>query len=87
MLRVKCSQWGLSESQGQQVADAFNCKLGAFPMKYLGLPISDKRLSKGELSDSAEKIEKKLHDAVLDRSPGCKIEAFALFHSKTLGTS
>ena len=80
---------GLSESQGQQVADAFNCKLGAFPMKYLGLPISDERLSKGELSDSAEKIEKKLHDAVLDRSPGCKIEAWpnpsgpgALFHSK-----
>jgi hypothetical protein len=26
-------------------------KLGAFPMTYLGLPISDKRLSKAELSD------------------------------------
>lgn len=29
-------------------------------MKYLGLPISDKRLSKAELNDSPEKIEKRL---------------------------
>lgn len=30
-------------------------------MKYLGLPLSDKRLSRAELSDSLEKIEKRLH--------------------------
>jgi hypothetical protein len=49
---------GLSVEEGQKVADAFNCKLGTFRMKYLGLPISDRRLSKVELSDSAVKIEK-----------------------------
>jgi hypothetical protein len=51
---------GLSEAESQNVADVFNCKLGKFPMKYLGLPISDRRLSKAELSEPAEKIEKRL---------------------------
>ena len=51
---------GLSELESQKVADAFNCNLGKFPIKYLGLPISDRRLSKAELSDSPEKIEKRL---------------------------
>jgi hypothetical protein len=47
---------GLSE----EVADAFNGKLSKFPMKYLGLPISDRRLTMAELSDAAEKMEKRL---------------------------
>jgi hypothetical protein len=51
---------GLSEQESQRVADAFNCNLGSFPMKYLGLPISERRLSKSELSDSADKMEKRL---------------------------
>lgn len=49
---------GLTQDESQKIAEAFNCKLGAFPMKYLGLPISDRRLSKGELSDSVDKVEK-----------------------------
>lgn len=51
---------GLSEEAGQEVADAFNFKLGRFPMKYLGLPISNSRLSMAELSGAAEKMEKRL---------------------------
>lgn len=51
---------GLSEELGQEVANAFNCKLSNFPMKYLGLPISDRRLTMAELSDAAEKMEKRL---------------------------
>ena len=51
---------GLLAQEIQKVADAFNCKLGRFPMKYLGLPISDRRLSKAELRDSADKIERRL---------------------------
>jgi hypothetical protein len=47
---------GLSE----EVADAFNGKLSKFPMKYLGLLISDRRLTMAELSDAAEKMEKRL---------------------------
>lgn len=50
--------WGLRIAK--KMADLFNCRLGEFPMKYLGLPISDKRLSKLELSDLADKIEKRL---------------------------
>ena len=51
---------GLLEGAGMEVANAFNCKLGTFPMKYLGLPISDRRLSMAELSGAAEKMEKRL---------------------------
>lgn len=51
---------GLTPMESQRIADAFNCKLGVFPMKYLGLPISDKRLSKLELSESADKIDNRL---------------------------
>jgi hypothetical protein len=29
----------------QKVANMLNCKLGAFPFVYLGLPISDRKLS------------------------------------------
>jgi hypothetical protein len=51
---------GISEVKDEEIASAFNCKLGHFPMKYLGLPISYKRLSKKELSFSASKVEKRL---------------------------
>lgn len=51
---------GISEEDLELIADAFNYKLGEFPMKYLGLPISFKRLSKEELGASAGKVEKRL---------------------------
>jgi hypothetical protein len=51
---------GINEVEAGETANAFNCKLGHFPMKYLGLPISYKRLSKEELSFSATKVEKRL---------------------------
>jgi hypothetical protein len=57
-VKSKVFSVGLTVEEGQKVADNFNCKLGTFPMKYLGLPINDRRLSKIELSDSAMKIEK-----------------------------
>ena len=41
-LRSKVFTVGLSEQESQRVADVFNCKLGSFPMRYLGLPISDR---------------------------------------------
>jgi hypothetical protein len=37
---------GLFEQESQRVVDAFNYKLGSFPMKYLGIPINNIRLSK-----------------------------------------
>ena len=46
--------------EGTQIADTFNCKLGKFSMKYLGLPISDKRLTKLELSEAPVKTENRI---------------------------
>ena len=43
-----------------RIANALNCKVGKFPMKYLGLSISYKRLTKEELSESAGKVDKRL---------------------------
>jgi exonuclease III len=51
---------GINEVEAEGIAKVFNCKLGHFPMKYLGLPISFKRLSKEDLSFSANKVEKRL---------------------------
>lgn len=39
---------GIDEKESIAIADAFNCSLGRFPMKYLGLPINFRRLSKEE---------------------------------------
>ena len=43
-----------------RIANTLNCKVGKFPMKYLGLSISYKRLTKLELSESTGKVEKRL---------------------------
>jgi hypothetical protein len=47
---------GIDDVETARIADAFNCKVGKFPMKYLGLPISYKRLSKEELSYGGRSI-------------------------------
>jgi hypothetical protein len=36
---------GTTTTRKQQIADRLNCKLGAFPFIYLGLPISDRKLT------------------------------------------
>jgi hypothetical protein len=36
---------GQSTEIQHRVADMLNCKLGAFPFVYLGLPISDRKLT------------------------------------------
>lgn len=51
---------GIDELEGGGIVDAFNCKLGVWLMKYLGLPIGFNKLSKAQLSGPAEKIEKRL---------------------------
>lgn len=51
---------GADEGEAQRVADIFNCKLGKLPIGYLGVPISDGRLSAAELGIPSEKIEKRL---------------------------
>ena len=36
---------GVDQHKKVRIANLLNCKLSAFPIKYLGLPVSDRRLS------------------------------------------
>ena len=51
---------GLTEEEQQIVATSLNCKLGSFPMKYLGMPVSDCKISKAQLRFVSDKTEKRL---------------------------
>lgn len=42
------------------VVEALSYKLGVFPMKYLGLLVSDYKISKDQLKYVIDKIEKRL---------------------------
>jgi hypothetical protein len=47
---------GLEEGAKQRVANLLNCKLGKFPIKYLGLLVSDRPLSVAEWGFLMEKV-------------------------------
>jgi hypothetical protein len=47
---------GVSDDDRIRVEDALNCKLGSFPIRYLGLPVSDKRLSVADWFFLTEKV-------------------------------
>jgi hypothetical protein len=47
---------GVATDEQKRVACALNCKLGSFPLRYLGLPISDKRLTVADWSFLTEKV-------------------------------
>ena len=51
---------GLEEEVSNRIATQLNCNLGKFPMKYLGIPIGDRRLTKDVMNIPAEKVQKKL---------------------------
>jgi hypothetical protein len=51
---------GLSEEEQQETVRVLNCKLGSFPMKYLGMPISDCKVTKAQLKYVSDKTEKRL---------------------------
>jgi hypothetical protein len=47
---------GVTDLEQHRVANMLNCKLGAFPMKYLGLPVSDRPLRVADWSFLPEKV-------------------------------
>jgi hypothetical protein len=47
---------GFSKVEQCRVAAALNCKLGSFPFRYLGLPMSDKRLTVADWFFLTEKV-------------------------------
>lgn len=48
------------EQEVQQLAQIMGCKASNFPIKYLGLPLSNKRLQKQQYMELIQKIENKL---------------------------
>jgi len=51
---------GIEPNEKQQIAEIFGCKVGSFPITYLGLPVSDCKLSKEQLSFVGDKIKRRL---------------------------
>lgn len=51
---------GLSEPDQKLAAATLGCKIGVFPMKYLGMPVSINKISKLQLSYVSTKTEKRL---------------------------
>ena len=46
----------------QQLAQAFKCKVASFPIKYLGLPLHDRKLQVKDWRFLIDKVEKKLQN-------------------------
>ena len=51
---------GLTEEEQCLAVNSLGCKIGSFPMKYLGMPVSSFKISKAQLSYVSEKTEKRL---------------------------
>ncbi|RLN39154.1 hypothetical protein C2845_PM01G41450 [Panicum miliaceum] len=51
---------GLEDHEQLEIAHILNCKVGILPMKYLGIPVSNTKLTKKDLNMVAEKIENRL---------------------------
>ena len=48
----------VDEEQARLVAEALSCKLGKFPLKYLGVPLHHSKLRKENLQPLVDKILK-----------------------------
>ena len=51
---------GVELAEQSRIASIFGCKVGQFPLTYLGLPVSDCKLSKAQLSYVGEKVRRRL---------------------------
>ena len=49
-----------SEALATQYSDLFNCQIGTFPIKYLGVPVSPSKLHVADWTHLVEKNKKKL---------------------------
>jgi hypothetical protein len=52
--------FGATQQEKEKVANMLNCKLGVWPMKYLGIPISEQRLGVNAFSGIKDKMRKRL---------------------------
>lgn len=51
---------GYSLDEAQLITDRLNCQLGYFPSSYLGVPISDSRLSVADLRPTVSKLQHRI---------------------------
>jgi hypothetical protein len=51
---------GGDNNKAVEYADIFDCQIGCFPIKYLGVPIATSRLHVIDWTNLEEKLEKKL---------------------------
>lgn len=58
----KTEMYGINTTQLDLLASSFKCKTATFPMKYLGVPLHDRRLKVNDWSFLISKIEKKLQN-------------------------
>jgi hypothetical protein len=52
--------FGVSQQEKERLANMLNCKLGSWPMKYLGIPIFDQRLGAAAFLGIKDKMRKNL---------------------------
>jgi hypothetical protein len=52
--------FGVPQGEKERLANMLNCVLGELPLKYLGIPISDRHLSMGAFSAILQKMLKRL---------------------------
>jgi hypothetical protein len=50
----------IKENWAESYAEIFNCQIGTFPLKYLGVPVSPSRLHVCDWLPLIEKIAKRL---------------------------
>lgn len=58
----KTEMYAINTNHLDQLASVFKCKTATFPIKYLGLPLHDKKLSVKDWNFLIDKIEKKLQN-------------------------
>ena len=51
---------GYTQEERKSIADRLNCQLGCFPTTYLGIPISDTRLTVAELHPTVGKLQHRI---------------------------
>jgi hypothetical protein len=58
--KSEVATFGVDKENENSIANMLNCKVGSLPMKYLGFPISDKRLGVKAFRDIVEKLRHRL---------------------------
>ena len=52
--------FGVDQLEKERMANMLNCKLGTWPMKYLGIPLSENRLGSSAFAGLKEKMVRRL---------------------------